>query len=61
VRTFTLYSFDRSGRLTATETFLASDQNEAKARAESRRAFFADIELWDGPICLLRSKPRRGE
>ena len=57
-REFTIYVLSDQNSVNFTECFTAFDLFEAHAKARSRLREGARVELWEGPICVLRM--RRG-
>ena len=59
MREFTLYGLE-GARLVSTERIATEDANAARAAMVERLAQYQRVELWEGPICLLRrERPQR--
>jgi hypothetical protein len=49
-----LYGLDESGETTFTQQLRDADRGQLKALAHDRLKCFARVEVWDGPMCVLR-------
>ena len=59
MRQYVLYGLDRDGRVVLTEHFAASTVEDARTMARQRLDSLAHVEVWDGPICVFRDRPKR--
>ncbi len=49
-----LYGLDEGGETAFTERLAEADRPQLRALARARLDRFAQIEVWDGPMCILR-------
>jgi len=53
-----LYALDEAGETAFAEQLQAADRPNARALAEARLREHHAVEVWDGPLCILRLRRR---
>jgi hypothetical protein len=53
-----LYGLDEAGEAVFSEDLAAGDRGDLRALAERRLADWHAIEVWDGPLCVVRVRRR---
>lgn len=54
MHTFRLYGLSEDSQLLSTEQLSAERVEEARRIATDRLLRFPKVELWEGPVCVLR-------
>jgi hypothetical protein len=54
VANFTLYGLDEAGRTSASELLRDVERGALRQIAEQRLERFSRVEIWEGPVCILR-------
>lgn len=54
-----LYGLDEAGETVFSEDLAAGERSHLRALAERRLAEWHAVEVWDGPLCVVRLR-RRG-
>jgi hypothetical protein len=53
-----LYGLDEAGETVFAEDLAAGERGEVRALAERRLADWHAVEVWDGPLCVVRVRRR---
>lgn len=53
---FLLYGIDETGEAVFSEVLHACDRAALRARAEQRLHDWPAVEIWEGPMCVVRLK-----
>ena len=53
-----LYGLDTAGEAAFTEQVPAGDRGALRRHAETRLADWPAVEIWDGPLCVVRLRRR---
>lgn len=53
-----LYALDEAGETAFAEQLQTADRASVRARAEARLRDHHAVEVWDGPLCVLRLRRR---
>jgi len=61
MREFLFYGLDEAGRTASSERLHGLDLPALRALAQERLSVFHAVEVWEGPLCVVRLRRRAPE